>query len=212
MVILPPANQPPVISLADAAASTDHTLIPGQSLTLTINGDDADGDEMLMKMAPDDAKRYEGRFTFLPVNGRGQITSEFIWNPGCEQLSRLPEENEFTVRLLVYDIYCDASQADTLTLNLKLQDLEVNYEVEIANAFTPNGDSYSEEYFIKNLPADNCENQFESFTVYNRWGKQVYQALDRDFRWSGGGMSSGTYYYELKFTKKEYRGPIYIIF
>ncbi|MGB3181729.1 MAG: gliding motility-associated C-terminal domain-containing protein [Cyclobacteriaceae bacterium] len=212
MVVLPPDNEAPVISIAGQQGPTDYTLNPGQSLTLNIHGDDADGDEMIMRMLPEDASRYADRFSFPVANGSGHITSQFTWSPGCEQLSSLQEDNDLTIRLLVYDIYCDASLADTLTLNLKLRDLEVNYDFQPANAFTPNGDSFSEEYYIKDLPVDNCDSQFESFTVYNRWGKEVYQTLSRDFRWDGEGMPSGTYYFEIKYTNKKYTGPIYIVY
>ncbi|MFA0961083.1 gliding motility-associated C-terminal domain-containing protein [Roseivirga sp. BDSF3-8] len=212
LLVQPPVNNAPVISVAGEPGPVDYRLTVGESLTLNIQGNEADNDEMYMAMLPADAERYEGLFTFEPVTGRGQVNSPFIWTPGCEQLSGLPEENRFTVRLVVRDQYCDGSLIDTLTLNLELQDLEVDYNFDIANAFTPNGDSFSEEYFIKELPPDNCASQFESFTVYNRWGKEVFFTRERDFHWDGGGVASGTYYYQIKFTHNEFRGPLHIIF
>jgi hypothetical protein len=34
--------------------------------------------------------------------------------------------------------------------------------------------------------------------IYNRWGKIVYETQDYQYDWSGDGLPSGVYYYEVK--------------
>jgi hypothetical protein len=36
-----------------------------------------------------------------------------------------------------------------------------------------------------------------SLTIYNRWGKKVYEEKDYQYDWSGDGLSAGVYYYEV---------------
>lgn len=36
-----------------------------------------------------------------------------------------------------------------------------------------------------------------SVTIYNRWGKEVYQSDDYQYDWDGNGLAAGIYYYEV---------------
>ena len=67
----------------------------------------------------------------------------------------------------------------------------------IPNAFTPNGDGVNDEFYIPDANLSNFQ-----FTVFDRWGNQVYQTFSPDFRWNGqrGGrhVAAGTYVYVLQ--------------
>ena len=87
------------------------------------------------------------------------------------------------------------------------------------NVFTPNGDDKNQFFamvkydeaideFISILPEDNCFGRFVSITIFDRWGKQVYESFDRDFRWHGEGVPVGVYFYNLKFTNRDYKGIV----
>ena len=50
----------------------------------------------------------------------------------------------------------------------------------IPNAFTPNEDGINDIYFISNSGFETFE-----FTVFDRWGNQVFSSNFEDFRWDG---------------------------
>jgi gliding motility-associated-like protein len=64
----------------------------------------------------------------------------------------------------------------------------------ISNIFTPNGDGTNDFFHILNLE------RFpgSELSVYNRWGKKVYENLDYANNWDGKNVSEGVYYYILK--------------
>jgi len=68
-----------------------------------------------------------------------------------------------------------------------------------SNAFTPNNDGINDYYVIP------CAEGDVSFSVWNRWGFEVYrneQYLNNwDGTYKGGPLPDGTYYYVLKYTK-----------
>jgi gliding motility-associated-like protein len=76
----------------------------------------------------------------------------------------------------------------------------LNYEIErdstlfIPNVFTPNGDGYNDEFFIRNLPETGTR-----VLITNRWGKTVFESQDytRDKLWDGGEEADGVYFYRL---------------
>jgi hypothetical protein len=88
------------------------------------------------------------------------------------------------------------------------------------NVFTPNdGDDINAYYAmeIRNeltgeltniLPIDNCAGQFEKVIIINRWGTQVFESTDRDFKWLGKEDAAGVYYYLIKYSNRQYKGPV----
>jgi gliding motility-associated-like protein len=59
------------------------------------------------------------------------------------------------------------------------------------NVFTPNGDGVNETLTIQNVelyPGNRI-------AIYNRWGKQIYQASNYRNTWNGEAQPSGTYYF-----------------
>ena len=88
-------------------------------------------------------------------------------------------------------------------------------EVDIHNAFSPNGDEYNPFFLIENLEETDCF-PTNSVEVYNRWGVLVYETkqynnADRSFKGISEGrvtihqsaeLPTGSYFYILKYTKK----------
>jgi gliding motility-associated-like protein len=73
----------------------------------------------------------------------------------------------------------------------------------IPNAFTPNNDGINDFYTLGDI--DLCGPMI--FTVYNRWGNQVYQMVDWDNNWDGnsnnlGELPQGTYYISIEFVSE----------
>lgn len=80
----------------------------------------------------------------------------------------------------VSDMQCVGIISDSLVVK----------EIQIANAFTPNGDGFN-DVFLKGL----------DLTVMNRWGQEMFngtQGWDGTFK--GNKVNPGTYYYILKIT------------
>jgi gliding motility-associated-like protein len=57
-----------------------------------------------------------------------------------------------------------------------------NHNLEMPNAFTPNGDGYNDE--LCNHGWDECVTSF-SIYIYDRWGEKVYESSDPNFCWNG---------------------------
>jgi gliding motility-associated-like protein len=72
--------------------------------------------------------------------------------------------------------------------------LRFEHPLRIPNVFTPNGDKFNQTFRIEKLEMypDN------DLTIYNRWGKIVYQKKGYQGEWDGSGLTSGVYYYSLK--------------
>lgn len=64
-------------------------------------------------------------------------------------------------------------------------------EFEIPNVITPNGDAYNENFVILPTLSD------AALSVYNRWGKLVFQTFPYKNDWDGEDLPSGIYFYTL---------------
>ena len=85
----------------------------------------------------------------------------------------------------------------------------VKYSVDavliIPNVITPNGDGINDFLKFKNLEVFSSN----TLTVFNRWGKKVYEQDLYKNDWSGGGHNDGTYFFILSVpeaTPKVYQG------
>lgn len=83
-----------------------------------------------------------------------------------------------------------------------------NCEVVLPNIITPNGDPSNEFFVLKNLKAAEW-----SLTVFNRWGRQVFQQARYANGWNAAGQPAGTYYYQLRSpaTGQVYKGVVEVV-
>lgn len=68
------------------------------------------------------------------------------------------------------------SMTDTVTVFVDI----LCGEVFVPNAFSPNGDNQNDILFVRGACIETME-----FSVYNRWGEQVFQSTDPTFGWDG---------------------------
>ena len=76
------------------------------------------------------------------------------------------------------------------------------------NLFTPNNDGSNDTFLVRCLEGTGWH-----LTVYNRFGKNVYENKDYDNLWDGGNVATGLYYYTLVSPKtgKLYNGWVEIL-
>jgi hypothetical protein len=165
-------------------------------------------------------------YTFTPVTGQDVIETNFTWNPDCTIFQNDQFSNDYEFKFRVFDDHCESAAADTITLMVNIKDyLSTDDDFLPPNTITPNGDDVNDFFALDGyelrdngtdpdqdigLPLDNCVNQFEYISIYNRWGKLVFNSSNRYFRWYAPNMGAGVYYYLLKFTNKDYKSSIMV--
>ncbi|MEO0040877.1 MAG: hypothetical protein RL329_325 [Bacteroidota bacterium] len=100
-----------------------------------------------------------------------------------------------------------AMKCDTGTVRIKIDGIPIppkDTTLNVPNAFTPNGDSKNDVFYIKNL--ENFPNA--ELMVFNRWGDLLYQAANYQNDWQGHNkngepLAEGTYYYILRLNLAE---------
>jgi gliding motility-associated-like protein len=90
--------------------------------------------------------------------------------------------------------------------------------IAFPNAFTPNGDGIN-DYF---KPIINCNTSSFEFTLFNRWGQEIFASNNPNQKWDGTWLGqvqdNGVYFYMLKVkftaqdqTEKMYNGELTLI-
>lgn len=78
-------------------------------------------------------------------------------------------------------------------------------QIEIPNIITPNGDNANDFFKIKNIEYHPNTN----VTIFDRWGKKVYENPNYNNEWNGQGVSDGTFFYVIDVPDdKKYSGFI----
>jgi gliding motility-associated-like protein len=62
--------------------------------------------------------------------------------------------------------------------------------ITIPNVFTPNADGINDYFTIRNLPLYD----YRPLTIYNRWGKKVFESNQYNNDWDGSNVPDGVYY------------------
>ena len=97
--------------------------------------------------------------------------------------------------IVTYTVTNAEGCSDYDTLSIQVNDLAPL--LIIPNVFTPNGDGVNEYFEVKgiNLSSYDC-------SIYNRWGKAVFQSNDQKNTWdgkvNGAPAEEGTYFYVIK--------------
>jgi gliding motility-associated-like protein len=97
-------------------------------------------------------------------------------------------------------------------------ELETSVELDIPNAFTPNGDETNDTWAVKPVTKTDQFNE-TILRVYNKRGLLVYEAVGLDNQWDGTykgeTLPVDTYYYtidlKLSFIRKTFKGPVTIL-
>jgi len=144
-----------------------------------------------------------GSFGVSVLGGAVGLGYDIIWSTGTGADSILvstldtgsvivTDSKRYRVR--VKDL---CSTFDTASVFIRVKPCDVN----IPNVFTPNGDNVNNRFVIQGLR----EYPNTLVSIYDRWGRQVYQTQNYsdDTAWDGQGADAGTYFYVVEFVNKQ---------
>ena len=112
-------------------------------------------------------------------------------------------EYQFTELLPgVYEVFISDSLGCEIMFGVELPR---DTEIFIPNVFTPNGDTYNDTFFIRNLPLDGTK-----LLITNRLGRKIYESDNYQNDWDGEENSDGVYFYTIQIGDEKYSGWIEI--
>lgn len=227
--ILPPDNASPQLNIINrnpniAFSQNQVTATIGNQIILELDGTDSDinpkKDSLTLQLVTATGDYKPEGYTFANATGFGAVSSTFTWNPECTIFQNEVYENNYTFKFLLKDNKCINAKADSAEVKIKIKDVDTREERFIPpNVFTPNGDNLNDYYAMEIrdevtgeltniLPLDNCVGKFERVRIYNRWGIQVFESTDRNFKWFGKDEAAGVYYYQISYSNREYKGSV----
>ena len=136
--------------------------------------------------------------TATDFQGVGRVGVRFCWNlDNCDLLT----VDSFFVEAIGFSIGCDAS-IDSVKRRVSIPVIRSDYDYNVPNVFSPNGDGVNDLFYLKKDAYDRCYDAL-NIRVYNRWGQLVYESEDAKFEWdgndeSGNPLSSGSYFVILQ--------------
>lgn len=227
----PPDNAGPILTIVSTDPVNpliDHAQewFVGEQISLSITSDDDDHsplDNIVIEMIDVVGPTHPEGYVFERAEGKGKAQTTFTWNPECSIFENGILENDYVFRFRTYDDRCQNAKADTVEVKMKIRD----YSTEPVEFIPPNFVSPDQDPGLRNeffgmvrlkdaitgeleeiLPKDNCIGRFVGISIYNRWGKRVFESDQRDFRWYPNEDAAGIYFYTLTFSDKEYKGSV----
>ena len=226
----PPENSAPLLTVA--STNVDHPFINhqqdlyvGEQISLGISSTDTDvapADHLVIELISAEGSVEPSGYIFEPAEGQGNIATNFTWNTDCSIFLEGVYENQYKFTFRTYDDRCHNASADTVAVEFTIRD----FDNDVVEFLPPNFVSADHDPAQRNeffgmvrlngqtgelediLPKDNCLGQFVGITIYNRWGKGVFESTRRDFRWYPDEGASGVYFYTLTFSDREFKGSV----
>ncbi|MAR65491.1 MAG: hypothetical protein CMB83_06185 [Flammeovirgaceae bacterium] len=196
----------------------EYILDVNNSFEVEINASDSDKDDLLLLKLVSDG--LPGEFSFVEAYGTGEVSSTLKWTPSCLELNDDFSDKLYELTFDVTDNSCPNTAKSSKKIRFLLKKPQVNWdEFNPPNAFSPDGDGINDQFKLsnlsdpnQNLPLDGCDDNFESIVFVDRTGVEVFKSYDKEFQWDGDGLSSGVYFYYIKYTKSDYRGTVTIVY
>jgi gliding motility-associated-like protein len=130
-----------------------------------------------------------GWFMDGSTNAVSNTTSAAFVSPGTQ--------GEYSIAVYVNDS-CGYSKAD-----YEIIVVTAPCSVEIPNVITPNNDAANDFFKIKNIEFHPNTN----VTIFDRWGRKVYENPNYNNEWKADGVSDGTFFYVIDVPDdKKYNG------
>jgi hypothetical protein len=227
--LFPPDNESPELQVSNMnrqiqMVENSLTVNLGQQITLALLGHDTDSspqpDLLKLELIKAEGNVEPTGYVYANTEGRGTVESTFTWNPECSIFTNGLYQNDYVFTFRVMDDKCYNPKGDTVVVNITIKDVDGDGDEFLPpNFISPNGDNQNDFFamvkedgvtgeLVSILPKDNCTGTFEGISIFNRWGKSVFESASRDFRWYADGEATGLYFYHLKYSDKEYKGII----
>ncbi|HRG00265.1 MAG TPA: gliding motility-associated C-terminal domain-containing protein [Bacteroidia bacterium] len=148
-------------------------------------------------------------FTLNAQAFNGYPNYTYVWTMGGSQLSNSQglsstsptAEGNYSVFVTATDS-CGYQATDIQLINVLPPCM-----VEIPNVITPNGDTHNDFFKIKNIEY----HPNTKVTIFDRWGRKVFESNNYNNEWKGDGVSDGTFFYVIEVPEdKKYSGYITI--
>lgn len=148
--------------------------------------------------ASDTVMEMPNAIVSLGLNGSIQ-GDDYRWDFGDGTLSTASEPaheyqypGKYLVELAVVDVNGCEYELEQLIEVKKI------VQVHVPTAFTPNGDGFNDEFFVRVYKIQQFRIQ-----IFNRHGRLVFESSDPDFRWNGqttegGNALEGVYVYQVQ--------------
>ena len=128
------------------------------------------------------------------------LNTSYAWFNNNDNEIEISDSGEY--KLIVYQNSCELID----TFHIKEKDCFIP---PVPNIFSPNGDLHNEYFDLSIITGS--ENTW-SLSVYNKWGKKVYENYAYDNKWNGDNLKDGTYYYKIQNSgSKPYNGWVQIV-
>ena len=193
-------------------ATYEANIQLGEELRVDVEATDAYNRQITLSAIAidDDFTKFGGSFT--PKTDIGRVQSSFFIKTNCKDFD-INKEIKLNIQFNVIQIGGCSPLSENLTIKVKIKDEKPDLSNFLPyNVFTPNGDAKNGYYALDNLPIGSCLYNFREFVVYNRWGQEVYQTNDRNFKWYAKNLPSGLYYYYLNYNNQKYKGYITVLY
>lgn len=211
--IVPPTNNSPILVSSQIINPTVVVLDPTNLKKIEVNVklSDPDLDQQLSLTA--NGQGFDLKilgFEFQNKTGKSPLTSVLTWTPDCKIL-KLIEGKEISIDFIGQDDSCLPNASVTVVNKFLLKSPMEAFIKNLPNVITPNNDGKNDYFSINDLPTETCDSYFLSVKIFNRWGSLVFESNEKTFRWLAEKVIVGSYFYELNYTNKQYKGEISIL-
>lgn len=181
-------------------------LVAGEKFNLNLNSVSVmGGDSILISSTGEVYGGIPGNLaTFEQTTISGEGNAIFNWETSCDQI----RDSAYTVFFTTSNPPCKTPE-EGFSIRFKVIP-NTDIISPLPNVFSPNNDKINDTYSIINQYKVYCDPGFK-FTVFNRWGKIVFESTNPDFSWEADGLGSGTYFYTLESRARSQNGTIDII-
>lgn len=178
-------------------------LVAGETFTLELNSTSIlESDSIQILSNGDVYGGIPGNTATFENTSNGKAT--FKWITSCDQI----RDSAYTVFFTTSNPPCKTNEDG---FNIKFKVIP-NTDVinPIPNVFSPNNDGKNDVYKIIDQYKVYCDPGFK-FTIFNRYGKILFETTNPEFEWKAEGFGSGTYFYTLESRARSQSGTIDII-
>ena len=197
---------------------------PATTTVYTVTVSDANGctdtDDVLINVTPSPVATFITDITVDCNQAQAMFTNtssdalNYSWNFGDGNTSTDTDpshtysfNNQYTITLIAINGMCSDTMITTENI------LNINqYVDQLPNIFTPNNDNLNDRFEFGNGNFAGCS----EITIFNRWGKKVFDSSNGSISWDGKNINSGndveegTYFYVLVVNGIEKRGSVYL--